>query len=515
MHMIRIPNYIFYSIYISLIALSAVSCENKNDPTNEIPEALIDSIIFGNPQYSEDYQTVILWARAENATTFFWDFANGTQATGDTVIASYSASGDYWVRCTASGQQNKITDSILVVIPEIDPIEPEFLYKEPQRPFPQHTNYSTNTINPTVDQATMDATVINFYKQWRHRYLKTFNDSMAYVHYTLEYSVGDAISCSEGHGFGMLITVLMAGADSNAYNDFIKLYRWYDYHRSNINPNLMAWQQNKNGQNSNGPDSATDGDLDMAYALLLAHIQWGSDGLVNFLEEAKKMIEAIYSSDISSTYKLIELGDWVSGGNYAKSTRPCDFMLDHLRTFQNITSNIQWAEVIDSTYNIINNIADSVTGLLPDFAIYNEGSFQACPPNFLEGPNDGDYYYNSCRAPWRIATDFIAYGDTTALSELKKLNRWIISSTNNRPSNIKGGYKLDGTPLNSWSDMAFTAPFGVCAMVDNQNQQWLDDMWDQINEESISSGAYFGNSIKILCLITMSGNWWTPTENKN
>ncbi len=500
-----------FFLFISFVYGALNSCTEKEPIEPSVPTDTTSKDTVANLLLTQnvDGNKVTLTATAENALTYLWNFENGDTASGSSVQTTYEQPGDYWAKCTATNIVNSITDSVQITIKP----EPEFYYKEPLRPFPQHAQYYSDVILPNIEQSVMDNEVISFYRQWRTRYLKTFNDSMAYVHYTLEYQVGDAISCSEGHGFGMVITALMAGVDTTSYNDYLKLYRWYDTHRSNIDPSLMAWQQNSKGNNSSGADSATDGDLDIAYSLLLAHYQWGSDGTVNFLEEAKNMIEGIYTSDISSVYKLIELGDWVSSGsNYGKSTRCCDFMIDHLRAFKNETNDTKWDEIMDTTYNIINQVADNTTGLYPDFVIYKDKKFQACPPDFLEGAHDGDYYYNSCRAPWRIATDYIAYGDNRALNELTKLNRWIMNDTDGYPSRIRGGYKLDGTPLNSWGDMAFTAPFGVCAMVDNDNQEWLNDMWNQINNEPISDGAYFGNSIKMISLITMSGNWWIPEE---
>ena len=209
-------------------------------------------------------------------------------------------------------------------------------------------------------------------------------------------------------------------------------------------------------------------------------------------------------------WKALLRRDWVSSGKYAVSTRACDFMLDHLRSFSNFTHDVKWHAVIDTTYNIIDKAAHDSTGLIPDFITIENGDYVACEPNFLEGPYDGEYYYNSCRAPWRIAMDYIAYGDPRAVKTLNRLNNWIKNKTANNPVNIKGGYYLTGDAINTWSDMAFTAPFGVSAMVDAQHQEWLNAMWDQIISEDITSGAYFGNSIKMLCIITMSGNWWTP-----
>lgn len=72
----------------------------------------------------------------------------------------------------------------------------------------------------------------------------------------------------------MLFTVLMAGYDANAQNYYNGLYNYYTAHPSSINPYLMSWKQNSSFQNVEGQNSATDGDMDIAYSLLLAHKQW-------------------------------------------------------------------------------------------------------------------------------------------------------------------------------------------------------------------------------------------------
>jgi endo-1,4-beta-D-glucanase Y len=399
----------------------------------------------------------------------------------------------------------------------VDTTTTPFYYKDPKHPFPNKGNYFSGAILPNVDEATRNEKVIQFYKAWKKRYLKSFNndsvrgnDTLKYVHYTREDKIGNVISCSEGHGFGMVITALMAGVDSTAYDDFVKLFNWYKKFKTSPSGTLMAWRQNRLGKNCDGNTTATDGDMDMAYALLLAHHQWGSDGKINFLDEAKNDIEAIYLADISYKYKLIELGDWVRSGIHAKTTRFCDHMLDHMDVFAKATNDNKWTEIIDSAYSCINQAAHDSTGLLPDFAYFNDTTFVAHEPNYLEGPYDGYYYYNSCRAPWRIAMNYIVNGDDRANDVLNKLNNWIKTSTGGDGAKIRGGYKLDGTQLNSYSDMSFSAPFGVAAMIDSSHQQWLDEMWGTIVSRPIEREKYFGNSIKMICLITMSGNWWVP-----
>ena len=74
-------------------------------------------------------------------------------------------------------------------------------------------------------------------------------------------------------------------------------------------------------------------------------------------------------------------------------------------------------------------------------------------------------------------------------------------------------YKLDGTQLtNSAGDAAFSAPFTVSAMMDEANQQWLNDLWDFNVGKETAKGAYFANNIRMLSMIIVSGNWWSPTD---
>lgn len=374
------------------------------------------------------------------------------------------------------------------------------------KPFPQHTTYTSGSIKPNhVTQAAMDNAVRSKWDSWKNSFLKPAGTGQYYVQYN---PAGETVS--EAHGYGMIFTVLMAGHDPNAQTYFDGLYRYYRAHPSNNNPYLMAWKQNSSFQNVDGANSATDGDMDIAYALLLADRQWGSNGAINYLEAARNIINAIMSHDVNQSQWTLRLGDWATSGSYNTATRPSDFMLNHMKAFRLATGDARWDNVIKQTYSIINSIYSSYsprTGLLPDFVVYSGGSYQPAWAGFLEGPNDGNYYYNSARTPWRITTDYLMTGDTRALSQLNQLNTFIKSSTNNNPANVKAGYLLNGGALVTYNSGAFYAPFGVSAMVSSSNQDWLNAVWDYT--VSASSEGYFEESIKLFSLIMMSGNWWT------
>ncbi|WP_342478280.1 glycosyl hydrolase family 8 [Paenibacillus sp. FSL H7-0350] len=373
------------------------------------------------------------------------------------------------------------------------------------KPFPQHTVYTSGTIKPNhVSQTALDNAVKTKWDAWKGTYLKPAGTGKYYVKYN---SNGETVS--EAQGYGMLFTVLMAGYDGNAQTYYNGLYNYYTEHPSSINPYLMSWKQNSSFQNVEGQNSATDGDLDIAYSLLLAHKQWGSSGTVNYLQAATNIINAIMNNDINQSQWTIRLGDWANSGSYNTATRPSDFMVNHFKAFQAATGDARWQNVTNKTYTLINSLYSgysSTTGLLPDFVVYSNNTYQPAAANFLESQRDGDYNYNSCRVSWRITTDYLLTGDNRALSQLTQLNTWIKTKTGGTPGNIKDGYKLDGTTFGSYNSGAFYGPFGVGAMTSSANQSWLNSLWSHTANSAPEN--YYEDSLKLFSMIVMSGNWW-------
>jgi hypothetical protein len=149
---------------------------------------------------------------------------------------------------------------------------------------------------------------------------------------------------------------------------------------------------------------------------------------------------------------------------------------------------------------------------VPDFIVNAGTSPVPAAPGFLEGATDGMYSYNACRVPWRLATDYVTSGDTRAKSALDILNAWIRTKTGEDPSAIGAGYELDGDAIagTNYVSLAFIAPFGAGAMVNPTNHDWLNDTWDFVVGTPLSAENYYENSLKLLTMIVMSGNWWAP-----
>ena len=403
----------------------------------------------------------------------------------------------------------------------------------PRRPFPQHVTYARGSIRPSHrTQAQLDERVRTLYREWKARYLvdvAAASPRQSYVFYTRESNstgTSGAVSCSEGQGYGMLLAAYLAGADANAREDFDALSRFYDSHRSRIEPALMGWQQVQQGSQvvnnpSGGNDSATDGDLDIAYAFLVADNQWGSTGAIDYRAKGLAMLRGVSHGLLATGDKHLRLGDWVTEGDakYGPATRTSDFFLGHLKAFESFDGTLGFSQARATTVAIASAQMTSggraATGLLPDFMTKASGTWAPVASGFLEGTHDGDYHYNACRTPWRLGTYELSTGDLAMHAGLTNLNAFIRRSAGDNPHNVRAGYRVgSGTPGQSYAnyeDLSFTAPFLVSAAIDAQNQGWMNALWDTVAEGSpTSSDVYFGNSIRMISVLVASGNWWSP-----
>jgi endo-1,4-beta-D-glucanase Y len=382
------------------------------------------------------------------------------------------------------------------------------------KPFPQHVKYFPGSIKPNyILQTQLDNSVQSFYTQWEKRFIKNVSGKPeSYVWFE---NVDKKQCVSEGQGYGMVIVALMAGHDPSAKLTYDNLFRYYKSHPSKRNGHLMAWAQYSNGKSSDAT-SATDGDMDIAYSLLLADKQWGSKGPINYIKEGKAIINAIMQYEINHKTWSVLLSDGVEAESKDYfDTRSSDFMPSHFKAFELATHDERWNEVINTNYKLFNDLQKNYSpdaGLIPDFIVNINKKAKPAPPSFLESPYDGYYNYNACRVPWRIATDYLLTGDKRSKAIADKINQWIKETTNNNPYNLSAGYTLSGNDIKgrNFEALSFIAPFAVSAMVDNKNQAWLNKIWDYMTAFKMKDFDYYDNTIKLLDMIIISGNYWEP-----
>ncbi|MFH8626333.1 glycosyl hydrolase family 8 [Streptomyces vietnamensis] len=382
----------------------------------------------------------------------------------------------------------------------------------PAVPFGSHLKpYAAGILKPTGTQSALDQKVVDYYNRWKAAFVR---QNCGNGWYQIISPDADHPYVAEAQGYGMVVTATMAGADPDAKKIFDGLVKWKIDHPSSVNPNLLAAEQDTACKSVNGGDGATDGDMDVAYGLLLADKQWGSAGTYNYKDLALKHIAAIKKDEVNPTTKLLKLGDWSSSGDqYYYITRTSDWMADHFRAFRAASGDTTWDAVRSAHQTQISRLQSayaSGTGLLPDFVVDTDTTPKPAPGQVLEDPNDGSYWWNACRTPWRIGDDAVTSGDATSLAAARKVNGWIKTKTGGDPNRIAVGYKLNGTQISSGSEAAFFAPFAVAAMTDPGSQAWLDALWNKMLATPVDTSSYFSASIQLQVMITASGNHWVP-----
>jgi endo-1,4-beta-D-glucanase Y len=384
----------------------------------------------------------------------------------------------------------------------------------PRRPFPQHVTYAQGSIRPLrFGQAEQDRHVRAFYDRWKADYLRAVDPAGSSGLYRVSFgSAAPERTVSEGQGYGMIVVALMAGHDARARTIFDGLWRFARAHPSALDRELMTWQVPVvPGESA----SAFDGDADMAYALLLADRQWGSQGAIDYAGDARRLLRAILRSTVGPQSRLPMLGDWTRPDgelHHQYTPRSSDCMPGHFRAFRAASRDRAWTRVLRACQSLFTRLQREhapVTGLLPDFVVDAGADPRPAPAGFLEGDHDGHYYYNALRDPWRVGVDALLHGDAVSRGQARRMARWAAEATGGDPLRLAPGYRLDGTPAQAqpYFTTAFAAPLGVAAMTDPSLQPFLDATYAAVHARHED---YYEDSLTLMALLVMTGNWWSP-----
>lgn len=393
------------------------------------------------------------------------------------------------------------------------------------KPFPQQINYRNDIFRPAgYHQQQLNDSTAEFYLKWKKMHIRHNcpDNTMYYVLNDESRSDGrqkNNICVSEGQGYGMMILVLMAGFDPDAKTIYDGMFRFYRAHPSSVNKYLMSWNiltgcVTKTSHDDNY--SASDGDIDIALSLLMADKQWGSDADINYLLEAQKIINAIMQNEINQKEFTVLLSDALQTDDpQYYDTRSSDFMPGHFREFYNTTRDSVWLKVIDKEYAIFRNIQllhSKFSGLIPDFIQYKNNKYIPSKAKYMESEYDGNYYYNACRVPLRLSLDYFFFGDSRAKEILDKINHWIKIKTREKPEKLFSGYMLNGANVKNseYYTAAFMGPFVISSMIGNENRMWSEKLFSFFLNIDHSDFRYYNNTLKMLTLLIVSGNFWYP-----
>jgi endoglucanase len=377
--------------------------------------------------------------------------------------------------------------------------------------------YVAGILPTNASNAQMDSAIASCYDAWKARAIVDvptvpggkcvkFSESTTYL------------TVSEGQGYGMLITVLMAGHDPQAKAIFDALFTTVRARpakgglpQSPLAKYLMDWRLMMDGTTSDDHDTAAnavDGDLDVAMALLMANRQWGSTGAVNYQQEALNTIAAI-------KFFHMQPSGSIRSGPTIDTSRTSDYMIGHFRQFAKATNDSYWSTLaIDKAYALterMQTVYSPGVGLVPDWIIDATGNAAQPSPGGRGDFTDTEGFFagNAQRDPWRFGTDYVLSGDTRWKDVCNKMVNFMKADCRGDPAQIADGYHLDGSVMERrFPPKGIIGPLLCGAMVDPAHQEFLNTLWSwTVNNFSTD---YYDAELMLIPMIVASGNWWNP-----
>lgn len=384
-------------------------------------------------------------------------------------------------------------------------------------PFPQNIKYKYGYMSAHIKHT--DAEKV--YAYWKATFVRYCGDNEAHVIKSLK---GVETTVSEGIGYGLAIAAY-AG-------DKVLFDKLLNYFNARTNTHgMMNWIYENCDGGDNKKNGATDAELDAAFAFVVAHKQWPDDE--RYHVKASKLIDSIqkYYFTICNDVIVQKPGDYFGG---CTCTNPSYYAPGYYRVFakfkeaeKNIKAKDFWNKAAEDAYIPLLKNAHPYTGLVFAWANAEGGNPSDC---FYEVAGSGTfntYQYDACRTPWRIATDYIWWGNSQAEVWTKKIVNFVKSPIYKQVEvdgaiwygaggveNVVDNYYHNGLRrINpdepTWGHrhtMPFVGAFALAAMCSNQEDTdvFMKDL------QTVTPINYYESCLGVLYLFMATGNFWNP-----
>lgn len=239
------------------------------------------------------------------------------------------------------------------------------------------------------------------------------------------------ISTSEGQSYIMLRSLAMGDKKT-----FDLAYKWA---KDNLQrkDNLFSWLWGKNSKGEYkilDENSASDADIDIAFALLLAYETWNEN---QYLQEATSIIKSIWNYETKRIGAYIVLMPGVSQTSSEKiEINPSYFSPYAFRLFQKYDDTNDWNCLINSSYYYLSQVMSiTETNLPPNWFLIED--VQNGDQIVIEDSPRGDFSYDAIRVFARIYFDYENTGEKRALPILERSKFFIDKWKTNDMQNAK------------------------------------------------------------------------------
>ncbi|MDD3661822.1 MAG: glycosyl hydrolase family 8, partial [Candidatus Dojkabacteria bacterium] len=194
-----------------------------------------------------------------------------------------------------------------------------------------------------------------------------------------------------------------------------------------------------------GDNSASDADVDIAFALVLASRRWKDE---DYLDDAVEIIDDIWVREtmVIAGKRYLVAGNWISSAD-AVYINPSYFAPYAWRVFDEVDGRHDWDGLIAPAYELLSEVGyhpldTSVgVGLPPNWVVIDpvDGTLSAPERSGLTT----EYSFDATRVPLRIAWDYQWFQDPRALPYLRG-HFWKLKEQFDETNKIALSYSHDG-----------------------------------------------------------------------
>jgi len=306
---------------------------------------------------------------------------------------------------------------------------------------------------------------------------------------------------SEGIAYGMLIFVFADDGSGAEQGSFDKLFAYYK--KFDDGNGLMHWKVNGFDGVAEA-NAASDADLDVAVALLVAHKKWGEPkNDSRYLDAANELIAAIKSKELNGAGYLKPGDAW----DAAKNPSYVSFVAFELfRKYDN--DQAFWSDVIDRHYALLMAARNASTGLLPNWT--DEKGVAANPGTGY--PNWDAFGFDAIRVPWRLGWAYLWYGGDARHARARELAlgfcNFFKGNLGGDVSKVRAEYSIDGSPIGATTPAGpgVVGAYAVACAVDPAQAASLDAAYaGAMGKTADYDVTYYQTSLKLLEVLLLTG----------
>jgi endo-1,4-beta-D-glucanase Y len=267
---------------------------------------------------------------------------------------------------------------------------------------------------------------------------------------------------------------------------------------------LMNWEINPQGTAASGTGAASDGDEDMAFALVMADRRWGGRGTLadTYLNYARRQIDLIWAVEVDHNLgDVLTPGDQFGGGSIINISY---FAPAYYRIFGQVSGKTaDWGRVVESSYRVLQATLNAANGNANNGLVPAWSTPAGLPMAPAGKPTN--HQLDSCRTPFRIAQDSCWFNERRAQDYLQKISGFYAGIGATR---LVDGYALNGAPMpnTGLALAAFVGPAGVGAMATPAFTGLRDDAYAAVASLSLlGDSLYYNESWTVLSLLMMTG----------